>query len=102
MNLELKNKIVNFILDNKELENITTHINSDSYDNIIVEFDFKTNYFSTYKEYSNNIDNCISNICLHFQTLIVDIKSDNIYKNNIVVMEYERKVTFLIREIICC
>lgn len=40
MNLELKNKVIDFILDNKELENITTHINCDSYDNIIVEFNF--------------------------------------------------------------
>lgn len=102
MNLELKNKVIDFILDNKELENITTHINCNSYDNIIIEFNFKTNYFSTYKEYSNNIDNCMSNISLHFQKLIVDIKSNNIYKNNIVGIEYERKVTFLIREIICC
>lgn len=101
MNLELKNKIVNFILDNKELENINIHINNDDINNIIVEFNFKTNYFSTYKEYSNNIDNCISNICLHFQTLIIDIKSDNIYKDNLIGIEYERRVTFLIRAIIC-
>lgn len=98
MNLELKNKVIDLILNNKELENITIHINNDSYDNIIVEMNFKTNYFSSYKEYSEKIDNCMSNICLTLKNVYVDIKSDNIYKNNIVGLEYERKIVLLIRQ----
>ena len=98
MNLELKNKVIDLILNNKELENITIHINNDSYDNIIVEMNFKTNYFSTYKEYSNNIDNCMNDICLTLKNVYIDTKSDNIYKNNIVRLEYERKIVLLIRQ----
>lgn len=96
MNLELKNKVIDCILNNKQLENIRIHITNDSYDNVIIEFYFKTNSFSDYKKYSNNIDNCIKD--LKFPKLGVDIKSDNIYKDNIIGLNYERNVVVCVRQ----